>query len=257
MHVVHRRGPGRLDAARVLSSQVIDQGQLSRALSEFARSLVQGYDVSDVLYRLADHVMDVFAADGAGVALADESGRLGRATAANELSAAIEEVEVRTQEGPCVEALRNDAVLVDDLEEVGERWPVYAAAARRIGIRAVASIPMRFDRANLGSIDVYCRRVRHWSGEDVTAARTLADVATSYVVFASELERSRRTTAQLRGALESRVVIEQAKGVLAADYGVDVQEAFEVLRRHARSQSTSLRTIARAVVEAGLRPPRP
>ena len=96
--------------------------------------------------------------------------------------------------------------------------------------------------------------VRDWTADDLDAARILADMATSYVINASELDRQRRVNEQLKEALASRIVIEQAKGALAAERGISVDEAFEVLRRHARSHSMNLRKVADAVVTLGLRP---
>ena len=107
----------------------------------------------------------------------------------------------------------------------------------------------------MGSLNIYDERIRHWSEGDVRAARVLADMAVGYVINASQLEQAERTREQLQEALESRVVIEQAKGMLANANGITIDEAFGRLRRHARSSRLPLREVATAVVESGLEIP--
>jgi hypothetical protein len=118
----------------------------------------------------------------------------------------------------------------------------------------VASIPMRHDGESIGTVDLYSAARRDWCTGNLRAAGILADMATGYLVQARELDRQGRIVGQLREALDSRIVIEQAKGVLAAERRISVDEAFEVLRRHARNHAVSLRSVAEAVVSLGLRP---
>lgn len=113
---------------------------------------------------------------------------------------------------------------------------------------------MMVDSRALGALNLYADQPRQWSDDDLAAARVLADMATSYIVNASELERAQRTAEQLQEALDSRIVIEQAKGILAADGRLEMDQAYQVLRRHARNHSASLRSVAEAVVNLGLRP---
>lgn len=231
-----------------------DRELLMRVLSEFARILAGNFAVSDVLHDLAERAIEVLGVPGAGVSLA-ESGSIRFVTAIDEVTAAIERVQEDTQEGPCVDAHRTGAlVLVADLRDVPERWPTFATRAREIGIVAVAGIPMHWNGTRLGALGLYATARRDWPTDDVVLARVLADMATCYVAHASELERSRRTVEQLREALESRVVIEQAKGMLAAERRISVNEAFELIRGHARSHSASLRAVGEGIVNLGLRP---
>ena len=122
------------------------------------------------------------------------------------------------------------------------------------GFLAVAAIPMIAESRVLGVVDLYAHSPRDWTDDDIAAARVFADVATSYIINASELEQTRRTAEQLQEALDSRIVVEQAKGILAADGQVDMDGAFELRRRHARTHNASLRSVAEAVVNLGLRP---
>lgn len=224
------------------------------ALSDFARTLVRHFDISDVLYDLTTRVTTVLEVASAGVSLVQD-GRLRFVTALDETTASLERVQESEQAGPCVEAFRTgEPLLVSSIDRVEQRWPAFVAQARSVGFAAVAGIPMRLDGERLGALDVYHTSPREWSDDDVRVARVLADMASSYVVTASELERQQRTTEQLQRALDSRVIIEQAKGVIAAERKITIDQAFDVLRSHARSHNADLRTVAEAVINLGLRP---
>lgn len=231
-----------------------DQKMLMQALSDFAGTLAKSYAVSDVLHDLSERVTGVLGIGGAGVSVQD-GGKLHFVTALDERFAALERVQEAAQAGPCVDAWRSGTVVaIDDLPHTPHRWEHYTQAAREAGVVAVAGVPMHGDGGSIGAVDLYCTARREWSPEDLASARILADMATGYVVHASELDRQRRLNEQLQEALDSRVAIEQAKGILAAGRGISVDEAFEVLRHHARSHSASLRSVAEAVVRLGLRP---
>ncbi len=226
--------------------------RLTESLVEFARTLTGEFDISDVLNDLAARVPTVLDIAGAGVSLVSGDG-VSFATANAEMTAALERVQEEGNAGPCVDAIRsNEDVLVANISDEGHRWPEYVATAERLGIVAVAALPMRNSR-KLGALDLYDTRVRHWTPDDVITARVFADVATSYVLSASDLERERRTVEQLTLALDSRVVIEQAKGIVAHSYGISVDAAFLRLRKYARDHKANLREVAQAVVSLGLR----
>lgn len=231
-----------------------DRELLMRALSEFARTLAKGFAVSDVLHDLAEQVTAVLGVDGAGVSVQDE-GQLRFVTALDERAAALEDVQDAAQAGPCIDAWHSGkAVAVADLRQESHGWDNYEQAARKAGVVAIAGIPMQCDGQPIGALDLYSTSRREWSGEDLESARILADIATSYVIYSSELDRQRQLNKRLQEALDSRIVIEQAKGALAAERGISVDAAFEILRRHARSHSATLRSVAEAVVSLGLRP---
>ena len=237
-----------------MRSAMADQKLLTTTLSEFAATLVQGFAISDVLHDLAERVAAVVEVDSVGVYLRDD-GTLRFVTALDEPSAAAERVQEEEQEGPCVDAWRSSSVItVTDLRENRQRWPGYVAAAVQAGIVAVAGIPMYLGGQHIGVLNLHSRRRRDWSAEDLDAARVLADIAASYVINASRLDQQRRINEQLQEALASRVVIEQAKGILAAEHGISVDKAFEVLRQHARQRGATLRAVAEAIVHLGLRP---
>lgn len=233
---------------------MVDQALFLRVLSEFARTLVVHYEISEVLYQLADRTTELLGVAGAGVCLGEE-GHLRFVTGVNEATVRVEQAQERVQEGVCVEAFQTGKpVAVPDLALIGDKWTDFRAEARSVGVSAVVGIPMRLDDEVLGAVNIYATEARQWSDDDIATAQVLADMATSYLVNASELEKSRRTAEQLQEALQSRIVIEQAKGVLSAERRIPIDEAFEALRAHARSHSANLRAVAEAVVNLGLRP---
>jgi GAF domain-containing protein len=231
-----------------------NQKLLTQTLSEFAATLVQDFTISDVLHDLAERATAIVGADSAAVSL-QHAGYLRFATALDERSSNLERVQEAEQAGPCVDALQADEVVaVADLADVDPGWGAYGQAARAAGIAAMAGIPMRLDGEKIGTLNIYSNTRRDWSPEDLDAARVLADIASSYVINASKLAQQRRLNEQLQEALDSRIVIEQAKGILAAERGIPIDQAFELLRQHARSHRATLRSVAEAVVNLGLRP---
>jgi GAF domain-containing protein len=189
---------------------------------------------------------------GSGVALVD-GGHLTGAAASSEAVADVARVEEKHQEGPCVETFRSGRVtLVDDLGRERDRWPHVVAQAVDGGLGAVAAVPLGGDGPPVGVLALYHHTPRPWAEDEIRAARLLADVATGYVANAAELDRQRRTADQLQHALDSRVIIEQAKGMVAAQRGVSVDEAFKRLRKHANDHNATLRSTAEAVVNVGL-----
>ena len=231
-----------------------NQRLLMRALSELVGTLARGRAVSDVLHDLAEQVTAVLAIDGAGVSVQDGGG-LRLVTTLGKGCAAPEAVQQAAQAGPGVRAWRSgQAVIITDLRREPHGWDDYERAALQAGIVAVAGIPMWCDGQGVGALSLYSTAARQWSTDDLETAQVLADLAASFLTYTTELDHQRRLVGQLREALDSRIVIEQAKGILAAEHHVTVDAAFEILRRHARSHSVSLHAVADAVVNRGLRP---
>lgn len=234
--------------------RVPDQDLLLRVLSDFAATLARRYDISEVLFKLADRVTEILDLVGAGVSVKDEHGRLRPVTPANELTAELEGTEEARQEGPCVDAFHGGELVVARVADAVDRWPAWCEHALQRGVVNVAGVPLRADAEVLGAMNIYSGRDEPFTEAELQVAQLLGDMAAGYIIGASALEQSRRTAEQLQRALETRVMIEQAKGVLAGERDISVDEAFRLLRRHARDRGVPLHTVADAVVRLGLRP---
>jgi GAF domain-containing protein len=233
--------------------KVYDQSLFIHTLSRFAVILPARYDLEAALSELTESVTAVLGLSGSGVTMADEAGRLRFVTAVSQASGELERNQEDQQAGPCRDAFdTGEVVRVTDVRQEAARWPEFSAAASGLGVAGVAGIPMRLADEVIGALNLYSPQSRQWSDEDIAVAGVLADVATSYVVNASKLRQQEQLSEQLQGALESRVVIEQAKGITAQQNSVTVDDAYQLIRRHARNNNASLRVVAEAIVAVGL-----
>lgn len=223
-------------------------------LIEFAHTLSRGYAMSDALHDLTGRAAETLGSCGAAVSLR-EGGALRFVTAGREDIARLERLQELHQCGPSVDAVNNDAPVIvrEFTHEERERWPAFVAAVTQTRIAAVASFPMRHT-TGIGALDLFDTAPREWTQDELGAASVFSDIATAYVLNASTLERHKRTAEQLQHALTSRIVIEQAKGILSGERGITVDSAFELMRKHANSHNARLRDVACAVVHLGLRP---
>lgn len=231
-----------------------DQEALLRVLRSFARTMAGSYDVPHVLHELSEDVAEILGATAAGVALCDGDD-LRFVTATSEAAAAAEEVQERLQSGPCSASIcHGEPVPVGDLRERHQEWPEYVPAVERTGFRAVLAVPLVLDERRVGSLDVYNAEPRVWTDEAVSAASALADIAAAFVLNASDLAQAQRTSEQLQTALDSRVLIEQAKGVLAERTGITPNDAFNQIRTHARANNATVRSVCTQIIESGFVP---
>ncbi len=222
-----------------------------KTLSEFAGALSAPYDADSVLNELAGRLTDLFRVADCGISLASGD-RLEFATAYGREIGEIGEIERAQQQiqaGPCVMAFRTGEVIaIADLTDEADLWPEYCQAAARVGVIAVAAIPMRLSKHTVGALNLYDREPRTWAQEDLDVATVMAQMATLCLIHASHHRQQVELNQQLQTALDSRVVIEQAKGALGARHQITPAEAFERLRHHARSHNTTVRNVAEAVL---------
>lgn len=231
---------------------MVDRLALLGAYEDFAEALLGPYEIGDVLYRLTDRVVEVLSIEGAGVCLARDGGDLKLITSSDRRAAAIEDQQVAMSDGPCHEAFRsNRQVRISDLREDCP-WPGYCEVALRQGMHAVASLPMPVGERRLGALDLYRVEPTPWNDDEIRVAQVLANMASGYILNNLELSQSRTLTEQLQSALDSRVIVEQAKGVLSGRTGITTNEAFSRLRDHARTTNAKLRDVCRRVVEGEL-----
>jgi GAF domain-containing protein len=224
------------------------------SLERFAAALTSGYGIGDVLHNLTFEMAEVLNLTGAGVTLVHD-GQQRFVTAAVDAIATLERVQETWQKGPCIDAVASAApVAVPDIAvgDAKDRWPDYVIAAKTAGIQAVAGIPMLAEEEPIGAVNLYDSRPRTWSAEDLRVAAIFASIATGYLAHASAARQQQRTAEQLQQALNTRLIIEQAKGVLAATRETTVDGAFETLRRYAREHNARIHDVARAVVKGDL-----
>ena len=230
-----------------------DQPLFLQTLSRFAVVLPGRYDLEATLTELTESLTSVLGLSGSGVTMADEGGRLRFVTAVSQASGDLERNQEQQQAGPCRDAFdTGEVVRVTDVRKESSRWPEFSATAARLSVAGVAGIPMRLADKVIGALNLYSSEAREWTDEDIAVAGVLADVATSYVVNASKLRQQEQLSEQLQQALESRVIIEQAKGITAQQKSVSVDDAYQLIRRHARNNNASLRVVAEAIVAVGL-----
>jgi len=229
-----------------------DRPLFFQTLSRFAVVLPGRYDLVATLSELTQSFTEVLGLSGSGVTMA-EDGRLRFVTAVSTASEELERSQEKWQAGPGRDAYETgEVVRVSDVRLESVRWPEFAEAATTLNVAGVAGIPMRLADKVVGALNLYASQPRDWSDSDVAVASVLADVATSYVVNASKLRQQEQLSEQLQEALESRIVIEQAKGITAQQHAVSVDEAYQRMRRHARANNASMRVVAEAIVAVGL-----
>jgi transcriptional regulator with GAF, ATPase, and Fis domain len=229
---------------------VTRERQLVETFVEVADTLVDDFDVIDLLLTLAGRCVRLLDVDAAGIMLIDRRGHLHAAAASTESARLVELFELQSDAGPCVDCCRTGSPVVNaDLQANAERWPRFAEAARESGFVAVHALPLRLRQTVIGALNLFSAGSRVLTEDDVRAGQALADVATIGILAQRGLHQAELLAEQLQSALNSRIVIEQAKGVLAERRQISVDEAFRLLREHARSHNLRLSDVAREVAE--------
>jgi GAF domain-containing protein len=228
---------------------------LSKTLVELADTLVTDFDVVDLLTLLADRCVEVLDVDAAGIMLAAPDGGLRVMASSSEGMRVLELFELQSEQGPCLDCYRTGQPVVhQDLAEADGRWPRFAVGALEAGFRSAGALPMRLRGNLIGALNLFYNRPGGMKQADVDAAQALADVATIAILQHRAAIDAQVLNAQLNHALQSRVVIEQAKGVIAERRSLDMGQAFSTLRNHARTHNRLLADVARDVVDGTLNP---
>ena len=226
---------------------------LARTLVELADTLVADFDVVELLTRLADRCVEVLDVGAAGLMLAAPDGALRVMASSSETMRVLELFELQSQEGPCLDCYRSgDPVLNQDLDAANGRWPRFATEAMGAGFRTVHALPMRLRGTVIGALNLVHVEPGEIRPADVDAAQAFADVATIAILQHRAALEAQILNEQLTHALNSRVVIEQAKGMVAEREGLDMEESFMLLRNHARSHNLRLVDVATQVIAGDL-----
>ncbi len=223
---------------------------LSRTFVELADTLVKDFDVVDFLITLAQRCAQLVDASEAGIMLAVPEGGLKVVASSSERARLLELFEIQNREGPCLDCFRTGkAVAVEDLDPGDGRWPAFAPEAVRAGYQSVHALPLRCHNQVIGALNLFGTSPGFFSRDDVIAAQAMADVATIGILQQRATTEARILAEQLQSALNSRVVIEQAKGVLAERAKIDLDDAFKLLRDYARKHGLRLREVAVGLIE--------
>ena len=249
-----------LEAQRALAcvdklSRLAERGEAPSGSDLRAKTVVlpAHFDLEAVLGGLTQNVTSLLGLSGSGVTMAGD-GRLHFVAAGSNASGEL----VRHHELPhpclCRDACATgEVVKVTDVRVESTRWPEFSATAARLGVAGVAAVPLMLAGQSIGSLNLYSAEPRAWSDEDIGLAELLADVATCHLVSALRHRLQGQLTEQLQETSESRMVIERAKEIVSDRQGITLEQAYQRMRRHARSKHTSLRLVAEAIVAVGLR----
>jgi hypothetical protein len=234
---------------RAEGDAMIDPDRLARVFVEVADSLVSDFDPVEFLHTVAVRAAEVSGGSEAGLVLADGQGRLQHVGSSHPEVGLLELTQVRGEPGPSRECyLSGASVVAADLGRAAGRWPSFAPQAVAAGFGSVHAFPMRLRERVIGALDLFGPAAGDLRAESVEVVQALADVATIALIQEDAISRADALAEQLQAALDNRVAIEQAKGAVAATLGVEVGQAFEVMRRRARSARVPIVDYARELL---------
>jgi GAF domain-containing protein len=223
--------------------------RLAEVFVEVADTLVDDFDVIEFLESLTRHTAEVSDTASAGLLLTDAHGQLQYMASSSSSVKLLELFQLQYQEGPCLDCFRTETAVVNsDLHHAGSRWPLFAPRAVDAGFQSVHAFPLRHRQKVIGALNLFSTDVGDLKPTDVRIIQCLADIATIGLLQERTIRSAEILTEQLQSALNSRITIEQAKGVLARTHDVGVDAAFDLMRGYARSNNLRLSDVARAVV---------
>jgi transcriptional regulator with GAF, ATPase, and Fis domain len=227
----------------------VSAARLAKVFVEVADTLVDEFDIIEFLHLLADRAAGLVPASAVGLLLADQRGNLEFMAGSDENVKLLELFQIQNQEGPCLDAFRTRRPVINaDLRTASARWPRFARRATAAGFCSVHAFPLRLRSEVIGALNLFGTGGDALDDADVQIVQAVADVATIGLLQERTIHRSEVLTEQLQGALNSRIVIEQAKGAIAQAHGVSIDEAFARMRSYARGTNRRLSDIAHAVV---------
>ena len=229
---------------------MIPQAQLLDYFVEMTDTLVDDFDLVEFLHTLTTKASVVSGAASVGLVLTDHHDRVRYMASSNEDGRMLELLQIQNDDGPCLDAITHGIQVVNaDLGEASDRWPLFAPAARAMGFQSVHAFPMRVRSQILGALNIFGTDRTRFHADDVRVVQALADVATIAIIHERLRHEAELIAAQLQSALNSRIVIEQAKGALARSEGITTSQAFDAIRSTARSTGRRLHDVASAIVD--------
>lgn len=223
---------------------------LLETLTVVADTLTDDFDVVEFLHKLVERCAAICEAVEVGIVLANARPELVVMASTSDRLHAIEALQISAGHGPCLDAfVYGEVVTASSREEIAARWPALAEGIRDTGYRSVHAVPLRLRKTTIGSLNFFRDKEGRLDPDDVPAAQTIADIATIGLVQERALREATATRDQLQHALDARIVIEQAKGIIAHRNNVDIETAWHLLRQRARSHQARVSDIAHAIVE--------
>jgi GAF domain-containing protein len=223
------------------------------ALAELGKLRFGEMRVEDALYEIVQTTHAIFDVDGAGLMLADSNHHLRNVAVSDERLGHLEDLQIRHQEGPCISAF-DDKELVSAQDLTQEtRWPLFSPAAVARGVRAVLASPLPYNQDAVGVVAVLSEDRHPWSPEGELALLAFTDLAALLIASMMQGEQQSELATQLQGALNSRAVIEQAKGVLIGQQGLSAHAAYLQLRDQARAERRKLVAVCADLVHSAAR----
>ena len=231
---------------------------LARTFVELADTLVHDFDVVELLTLLAHRCVEILDVAAAGLMLLAPEGDLRVVASSSEEMRLVELFELQSQEGPCPDCYRTgEPAVTENLAADDSRWPRFGPVAREAGFLSAQALPMRLRGVTIGTLNLFRAKVGTLEESDVVAAQALADVATIAILQHRAAIQAHLVVDQLNHALNSRILIEQAKGILAERAGLDMEGAFSWLRKHARNHNLLLVDVAQSIIDGKLAPDPP
>lgn len=232
-----------------MSSSNSREAQINTAFVAVADTLTTDFDVVDLLATLVEQCVSILDTDAGGLMLADESGQLQLMTSTTEAADFVEVMQLNADSGPCIESFTTGKVVsVSDIA-VSQKWPDFQRSALQNGFNSAHAVPLKLRGQVIGTMNLFASRVGVLTGRDAAVAQALADVATIGIL---QERISRETTIvndQLHRALDSRILIEQAKGMIAHSLAIQIDDAFAVLRSYARNNNLTIRAVAEGITD--------
>jgi GAF domain-containing protein len=236
------------DTADLATAARTREQQVSRAFVALADTLAADFDIADFLDMLVERTTELLAVSAAAVILVGTGDKLEVLASSSQRAELLELFAVQTEGGPCIDCIRTgDPVTCTDLKSRPRRWLRFADAAQECGFRAVHAVPMRLREQTIGVLTLLGTDPGALDDDHLRLGQAMADVATIAILQHRAIEQSERVTGELQTALNTRVVIEQAKGILAERGGLSTDEAFTRLRDYARAHNLRLTELASAV----------
>jgi GAF domain-containing protein len=223
--------------------------KVSSAFVTVADTLIDDYDMVDLLHTLVEVCADILDTDAGGLMLSSANGQLQLVASTSESADLVEILQLDAGEGPCVDCFRTGrSVTVGDIAESGSRWPAFREAALGQGFQSVHATPLRLRGTVLGAMNLFSSTVGELNAADIAVAQALADVATIGIIQERSIRDSGILAEQLQRALQSRVLVEQAKGAVSQQASISPEEAFAALRKFARDNNLSLSKVCERVM---------